>query len=67
MTPDELEEIRANRPDWREAELYDLRMRYAALLLEIALHRRDRRDEWPKYHASPADFRLWDVAKREGF
>jgi len=67
MTPEQLESIRDNRPDWREADLQDLRMRYAALLLEIAIHRRDRGDEWPKYQASPADFRLWDVAKREGF
>lgn len=67
MTPDELREIKASRCDWREADLHDLRTRYAALLLSIAIHKRDRTDEYPKYQASPADFRLWALMKENGF
>lgn len=67
MTPEYLQDIKASRPDWREADLHDLRIRYAALLLSIALHQRDKTDEYPKYQASPADFRLWALMKEDGF
>ena len=53
----------ADRPNWREADLHDLRTRYAALLADIAAHREAM---WHKT-TTPADDRLWAVLDKEGF
>ena len=57
-----VEEAIAKRKDWREADLHDLRIRYSALLLDIAIHRRERYDD-----KLGADARLWSVLDKEGF
>lgn len=53
--------VRSRRRNWREADLDDLRTRYAALLADIAWHRNlTRRGEW-----SEANEMLWETADKE--
>ena len=60
MTPEDWAKVR-NRPNWREADLHDLRLRYTALLLDIHQHRQAM---WDKdVHA--ADRLLWSVLDTE--
>ena len=60
MTGDDWKRV-AVRPDWREADLHDLRLRYSALLLDIHQHRQAM---WDKdVHA--ADRLLWSVLDTE--
>jgi hypothetical protein len=51
------------RPDWREADLHDLRLRYAALLLDI----QDHRCALEGLETTAADRLLWEKAEQEGF
>ena len=62
MTPEDWAKVMA-RPNWREADLHDLRLRYAALLADIAAHRQAM---WDKT-TTPADDRLWAVLEEEKF
>lgn len=62
MTPEDWERI-GRRPPWQEAPLHDLRTRYAALLLEVAEHRR----ALTGFDHVDADRQLWSVLWREGF
>jgi hypothetical protein len=56
-----LAEVRSRRRNWREAELDDLRTRYACLLADIAWHRTvTRRGE-----GAEANQMLWDTADKE--
>ena len=67
MTPDDWATVRS-RPDWREADLHDLRLRYAALLLDIVEHRRFTRQivaDDGEIQESAADARLWAVLDKE--
>ena len=57
MTPDDWEQVRARRVDWRDADLHDLRIRYAALLLDVTEHRRALNG----LDVHDADRRLWSV------
>ena len=60
MTGDDWKRV-AVRPDWREADLHDLRLRYTALLADIAAHRQAM---WDK-DTHDADRALWSVLDRE--
>lgn len=60
MTPDDWARV-MNRPNWRDADLHDLRLRYAALLADIAAHRQAM---WDK-DTHDADRVLWSVLDRE--
>ena len=62
MTPEDWKTV-MDRPNWREADEHDLRLRYAALLLDIHQHRQAM---WDKT-TTPADDRLWAVLEREKF
>ena len=62
--PDWLHEVKANRPDWREAELHDLRLRYAALLADISAHRRSILNGG---NTCGVDERLWSILTTERF
>ena len=62
MTPDDWARV-MNRPNWREADLHDLRLRYAALLTDIATHRQGM---WAQ-DIHDADRRLWSALDEEGF
>ena len=52
-----------DRPNWRETDLYELRIRYAALLADIHTHRQAM---WDK-DTTEADARLWAALERERF
>ena len=60
MTPDDWARV-MDRPNWREADLHDLRLRYAALLADIAAHRQAL---WSQ-DIHDADRALWSVLDRE--
>lgn len=62
MTPEDWERLRAGRPNWREADLHDLRIRFAALLLDVAEHR-VAAGGVPR---NDADRSLWSALDREG-
>ena len=51
------------RPNWRDADLHDLRTRYAALLADIAAHR----EALYQHETVAADHDLWAVLNDEGF
>jgi hypothetical protein len=56
-----LEEARASMPNWRDADLHGLRVRYAALLADIAWHRTlTNRGEGPE-----ANGMLWETMDKE--
>jgi len=60
VTPDDWARV-MDRPNWREADLHDLRLRYAALLADIAAHRQAL---WSQ-DIHDADRALWSVLDRE--
>ena len=60
MTPDDWARV-MDRPNWREADLHDLRLRYAALLADIAAHRQAL---WSQ-DIHDADRALWSVLDKE--
>lgn len=51
------------RPPWQETDLYELRIRYASLLLDVAEHRQAM---WGM-DVTDADRRLWEALDRERF
>ena len=60
MTPDDWARV-MDRPNWREADLHDLRLRYTALLADIAAHRQAL---WSQ-DIHDADRALWSVLDKE--
>ena len=62
MTPEDWAKVNA-RPNWRDADLHDLRTRYAALLADIAAHR----EALYQHETVAADHDLWAVLNDEGF
>ena len=62
MTPDDWKRV-MDRPNWRETDVYELRIRYAALLADIHAHRQAM---WDK-DVTDADARLWAALERERF
>lgn len=50
-----LEEVRAQRPNWRQADLHDLRIRFTILLAAVETHMKNTDDP------SEADRQLWRV------
>lgn len=58
----DLKAIKDRQVNWRQADLHDLRTRYAALLLDIANHKAAHR-----WNQSDADRRLWAVLEQEDF
>ena len=52
------------RPNWREADHHDLRLRYAALLADIAAHRRAILNGG---NTCGVDERLWSILTTERF
>ena len=62
MTPDDWKKV-MDRKAWQETDLYELRIRYAALLADISDHRRAM---WDK-DTTEADARLWAALERERF
>jgi len=60
VTPDDWARV-MDRPNWREADLHDLRLRYAALLADIAAHRQAL---WSQ-DIHDADRALWSVLDKE--
>lgn len=62
MTPDDWERVRAARVNWRSADLHDLRIRFAAMLLDVTTHRRTLGGV-PR---NDADRVLWSALDREG-
>lgn len=60
MTPDDWARV-MDRPNWRLADLHDLRLRYAGLLADIAAHRQAL---WSQ-DIHDADRTLWSVLDRE--
>lgn len=57
MTPDDWRRVDDRRGPWQEATLHDLRIRYAALLLDVTEHRRALNG----LDVHDADRRLWSV------
>ena len=64
MRAEDWQVIADRRRNWREADLHDLRLRYAALLLDISTHRQAM---WDVMDITDADRRLWSVLDTEGF
>ena len=70
VTPEDWEHIRANRPDWRVADVHDLRTRFARVLGEISEHRRHTLEivaDDEEVQVSAADYALWKALEREGW
>lgn len=66
MTPDDWEQVERTWKNWREADLHDLRLRFASVMLAIKMHEREvRHDEDLVVNA--ADEQLWDIPRQEGF
>lgn len=66
MTPEDWQRVRDRRVDWREADLHDLRLRFASVLLRLSQHRKaiETNDEW---QTTGADRDLWAVLDEEGW
>lgn len=65
MRTEDWETVRAAYKPWQEADLHDLRMRFAAVLLSIREHERKSLDSGRDMSA--ADIQLWSIPKEEGF
>ena len=65
MTPEDWQQLRDNYPDWREATIHDLRLRFCATMLAISLHRRKTMELNEGFSA--ADMELWSILEEEGF
>lgn len=66
MRPEDWQVIADRRRNWREADLHDLRLRYAALLLSVSEHRRAILSD-EDYQQTVPDGRLWSVLDEERF
>ena len=62
MKADDWSRVMDRRP-WQETDLYELRIRYAALLSDVHAHRQAM---WDK-DVTEADARLWAALERERF
>ena len=62
--PQTLRDEMSPRPNWREADLHDLRLRYAALLADITAHRRAILNGG---NTCGVDERLWSILTTEKF
>lgn len=65
MTPDDWQRVEDAWVNWREADLHNLRLRFAAVLLTIKEH--ERKSLASGRDMSAADIQLWSIPKEEGF
>lgn len=65
MRAEDWEQVERNWKAWQEADIHDLRMRFAATMVAILQHRREIVETYGRF--SPADVQLWSIPKEEGF
>ena len=66
MTPEDWAKVKADYPNWQDATLHDLRLRFVATMLAIRMHERAIRTDG-EVQVCPADEELWDIPTQEGF